>query len=167
MNCWGWATWSDRWRHYERDAEKLVREFSPEDIWRFNLDGVENKWDEVIANTDGRINTWAVFWYATIFKHGGLCLNPVCSFSRNIGFDGTGVHCGTDKRMQKSQPLNHRGVFTPPATVAEDDREFQRIRQYYVWRANRLSSNRLRKFRRGIRSFFRKAIGRSTSRSGS
>jgi hypothetical protein len=28
------------------------------------------------------------------FQKKGLCLNPTVSFVQNIGFDGTGVHCG-------------------------------------------------------------------------
>ena len=93
MNCWGWATWSDRWHYYEKDVDKLIGSFSKEDIKRFNLDGTENFWGQVLANQKGEIDTWAIFWYATIFKHGGLCVNPVQTFVDNIGFDGSGIHC--------------------------------------------------------------------------
>ena len=94
MNCWGWATWADRWQYYEKDVNKLIKEFSKEDIYRFNVDGTENFWAQVQANQKGTIDTWAIFWYATIFKHNGLCLNPIRSYVHNIGFDGSGVHCG-------------------------------------------------------------------------
>ena len=23
MTCWGWATWSDRWKHYEKNVDKI------------------------------------------------------------------------------------------------------------------------------------------------
>jgi hypothetical protein len=94
MNCWGWATWADRWQYFEREPEKLVREFSKEEIRRFNLDGAHNFWSQVKGNVEGRIRTWAIFWYARIFKNDGLCLNPSQSLVRNIGHDGSGEHCG-------------------------------------------------------------------------
>ena len=28
MNCWGWATWSDRWCYFERNPDKLLSCFS-------------------------------------------------------------------------------------------------------------------------------------------
>lgn len=93
MDCWGWATWSDRWNHFEKNTDKLIQNFSKKDIKRFNLDGYTDLWRQVKLNKSGRINTWAIYWYATIFQNNGLCLNPVQSFVKNIGHDGTGVHC--------------------------------------------------------------------------
>jgi len=94
MNCWGWATWADRWQYYEKNVDKTISEFSKEDIRRFNIDGVENFWSQVVSNKEGKINTWAIFWYATIFKQDGLCLNPSQTFVENIGNDDSGTHCG-------------------------------------------------------------------------
>ncbi|HEO98698.1 MAG: glycosyltransferase [Campylobacterales bacterium] len=93
MNCWGWATWSDRWSYFERDIDKTIKEFSKADIKKFNLDDAENFWQQVMLNKEGKINTWAIFWYATIFKQNGLCLNPIQTFVENIGHDGSGIHC--------------------------------------------------------------------------
>jgi hypothetical protein len=89
MNCWGWATWADRWKHYEKNPHRLIQTWNPDTIKRFNLDGAHNFWSQVIANQAGKINTWAIFWYATIFAHNGLCLNPTRSFVCNIGHDGS------------------------------------------------------------------------------
>jgi hypothetical protein len=94
MNCWGWATWADRWQNYEKNTDRLISEFTLADIQRFNLDGVENFWSQVLLNRDDMIDTWAIYWYATIFKNNGLCLNPTVSFVSNVGHDGSGVHCG-------------------------------------------------------------------------
>lgn len=98
MNCWGWATWKNRWDHFEKNTDKLICELSQEDINRFNLNGSHDFWSQVISNKNKQINTWAIYWYATIFKKNGLCLSPVKSFSRNIGFDEMGTHttCAKD-----------------------------------------------------------------------
>lgn len=93
MNCWGWATWSDSWLQYEKNVDKVINTFSNEDKEAFNLDGVEDFFSQVVANKEGKITSWAIFWYACIFKNQGLCLNPVKTLVENIGHDGSGVHC--------------------------------------------------------------------------
>ena len=107
MNCsGGWATWADRWKYFERNPEKLIEEFSKEDIYHFNLEGAYDFWNQVQQNIDGKLFTWAIFWYATIFKNDGLCLNPVHSLVQNIGHDGSGCHCAKGV-YKESMPLNH------------------------------------------------------------
>lgn len=93
--CWGWATWKSAWSYFEREPEKLIQEFTKDDIYRFNLEGAVDVWQQVIANEEGQLYTWAVFWYAAIFRNQGLTLTPRASLTLNVGMDGTGEHCGT------------------------------------------------------------------------
>lgn len=94
---WGWATWSDRWQHYKREPEALIQRCDQNDIEEFNLYGSYDFWEQVIKNAAGQLHTWAVFWYCTIFKREGLCLDPTKAMTTNIGFDGTGTHdAGTE-----------------------------------------------------------------------
>ncbi|MDO6764803.1 glycosyltransferase family 2 protein [Agarivorans sp. 1_MG-2023] len=92
-NCWGWATWADRWEHFERNPLELIKSFNKQQCYEFDLQGRFNFWEQVKANYSGRTKTWAVFWYATVFKNGGLTVYPRDVYSENIGFDGSGVHC--------------------------------------------------------------------------
>jgi hypothetical protein len=112
MNCWGWATWADRWKYYEKDVDKLIKEFSKDDIKKFNLEGAENFWSQVLDNKKQKKNTWAIFWYATIFKQHGLCLNPVQTFVENIGHDGSGTYCGKEKKYRDILNLNKSIKYT-------------------------------------------------------
>jgi hypothetical protein len=93
MECWGWATWKKNWHYYEKNTKKLTKEFSKDDIRRFNLDNTYNGWLQVILNKYRYMDTWAIYWYATIFKKNGLCINPMKSFVKNIGLDGSGQNC--------------------------------------------------------------------------
>ena len=112
MNCWGWATWSDRWNNFEKNTDLLIDNFSQKDINKFNLDGVEDFWVQVIANKERKINTWAIYWYAIIFQNKGLCLNPVQTFVDNIGHDGSGMHCSSQKKYRDDLNLNNTISFT-------------------------------------------------------
>ena len=87
MHCWGWATWLDKWKHYEKNPKKLLNTFTDKDIKKFNYDGNYNFWQQVIRNYKLKINSWAIFWYATIHKNKGLCVSPRESLTFNIGND--------------------------------------------------------------------------------
>jgi hypothetical protein len=137
MHCWGWATWADRWLHFEKNPQELVDAFTPEMIKRFNLDGCQNFWAQVVLNANGKISTWAIFWYATIFKNNGLCISPFNSYVQNIGLDGSGVHCGVDDMRNSVTSLNEFGAFSPAEKQEEDEYAVALIKNYY--RAHTLS----------------------------
>jgi len=130
MNCWGWATWADRWRNYEKDVDKLIGSFSKEDIKRFNLDGIENFWEQVLENQKGEIDTWAIFWYASIFKHNGLCVNPVQSYVDNIGHDGSGTHCD-DGGYCEMIVLNHHKSICFESEIYENKMIVDKVKHFY------------------------------------
>ena len=129
MNCWGWATWKDRWQYFEKDANKLIADFNKNDIFRFNVNGTENMWGQVLKNESGKINTWAIFWYASIFKNKGLCMNPTVSFVRNIGFDGTGVHCGNTSSFSNNILLE-KDINFSTILIKEDIDALKRIVEF-------------------------------------
>jgi hypothetical protein len=130
MNCWGWATWRDRWSHFEKQPKKINDEWTEAMIYKFNLDGNHNFYSQVIANLEGRIDTWAVFWYATIFSNDGLCLSPSVSHVQNIGHDGTGVHCGSDDIYKIKLSLNK--VVSWPDEISEHLTALDRIKLFYM-----------------------------------
>lgn len=131
MNCWGWATWADRWRYFEKDPAELVKAFNWRQRRDFDLGGTQVFWPQVTQNVKGRINTWAIFWYATIFRRGGLCLNPKVSFVTNIGHDGSGVHCGTSD-IDQARSLNTKTGIRLPSSVTENGHAVSAIRSYYI-----------------------------------
>lgn len=136
MNCWGWATWRNRWQYFNKDPDLLIDEFSKQMIEEFDLNGTGLFWSQVLDNAENKINTWAIFWYATIFKHGGLCVNPYYSYASNIGFDGSGINCNYDKRMMVSQPLNHNGKFIGKSEIIEDLEALSLMRKAYLPKKN-------------------------------
>jgi len=92
-SCWGWATWDRAWMHFEKNPERIMGEYTKQTINRFNLDGAYDFWTQVELNAAGVMDTWAIFWYESVFKEGGLCLHPKYSMVKNIGHDATGEHC--------------------------------------------------------------------------
>ena len=93
-SCWGWGTWKHSWNKFEKNPEKLIKSMSKNDIYKLNHNGTANAWKQVLQNKRGKINTWAIFWGTTVFQNDGLVLHPSHSMTTNIGFDGSGIHCG-------------------------------------------------------------------------
>ena len=85
MNCWGWATWRDRWKYFEKNPKTIINTWDKNKINKFNFDNSINFFSQILKNNKKVLNTWAVFWYATIYENKKLCLNPKKTFTENIG----------------------------------------------------------------------------------
>ncbi len=99
-SCWGWGTWERAWIYYKKDLDWVFTSFNRKDIRAFNLESAYDFWAQVKQNKTGEINTWAIFWYAAVFKKNGLCLHPARSMTQNIGHDNSGIHCGETNEYQ-------------------------------------------------------------------
>lgn len=149
MNCWGWATWANRWREFEKNPHRLINIFDKQMIFRFNIDGTADFWDQIVGNTTGRLNTWAIFWYATIFLNQGLCLNPSRTLVKNIGFDGTGQNSGS--KDVYSSPIEEKMVDFFPMDFIESDLALEMIKNFYK---SKERSFAFRVLKRIVRKFY-------------
>lgn len=91
--CWGWATWKRAWSYFKKDPQNQIKIMSSQDINDFNIDNTYPFWKQVILNHKGKINTWAIFWYLSVYLNNGLSLHPRDSLTLNIGLDGSGENC--------------------------------------------------------------------------
>ncbi len=114
VSPWGWGTWRDRWMKFENNSKELLRklhimkDFSLED---YNSRYGNAFYEQLLANIDGKLNTWAVKWHTSIYLNNGLCLFPRNSLVRNIGFDNSGENCG-DLEPVFSEISNSMPVIT-------------------------------------------------------
>ena len=95
-DCWGWATWKRGWDLFEPDGEKLLAGINAQNIRKeFNYDGSYDLVGMLYSQIKGKIDSWAIRWYASAFVKNKLTLYPGESLVLNIGNDGSGTHCGT------------------------------------------------------------------------
>ncbi|MCF8069589.1 MAG: glycosyltransferase [Desulfobacterales bacterium] len=128
-SCWGWATWKRAWDYFEKNTDKLYCQFSKNDIHVFNLDGYHNFWRQVVDNKKKKINTWAIFWYASVFKQQGLSLHPSVSMVKNIGHDRSGAHCRISDMFDG--PLADAPVIYFESNITESRLALKRMQQFY------------------------------------
>jgi FkbM family methyltransferase len=96
MSSWGYGIWADRWKMINFDGENLLKKVELEKVESDLNFGNINYFQMLKDQVAGRNDSWAVRFYVSMFFQKGLFLYPNISLLRNIGFDGTGVHCDAD-----------------------------------------------------------------------
>lgn len=100
-SCWGWATWSSRWNQFENSPSTLFQHLNNSGrIENADIDGTNQFINQLKANIEGSIKTWAVLWHFSVFMNDGLCLHPGKSLVKNIGMDNSGSNCGSTDRFK-------------------------------------------------------------------
>jgi hypothetical protein len=95
-DCWGWATWTRAWCHFEPDGRRLLEALESRNLCRrFDFNGNFPYTDMLRDQVHGRNSSWAIRWHASCFLAGRLTLYPGRSLVHNSGFDSTGRHCET------------------------------------------------------------------------
>lgn len=92
---WGWATWRRAWKHFNPDGQALLDELERRRLTRtFDFDGAYRYTRMLRRQVEGKNNSWAIRWNASLFLADILSLNVGRSLVQNTGFDGSGTHCG-------------------------------------------------------------------------
>lgn len=95
-SCWGWGTWKRSWDLYNEDYTTIENQIPIGKIRdKFKVYRNHHFWNQIMNNKNGKIRTWFIFFYASIFINDGLVLYSKTSFTNNIGMDGSGVHNGS------------------------------------------------------------------------
>jgi hypothetical protein len=91
--CWGWATWRRGWEIFEPNAWKLLSNILFRNKSReFDFDNGYPYTRMLLSQCLGRVDSWAIRWYASAFLAEKLTLYPGKSLLENIGFDNSGTH---------------------------------------------------------------------------
>lgn len=101
-DCWGWATWKRGWDLFNPDSEELLHEIECKKRCReFNFNNSYPYTDMLKAQIDGKVDSWAIRWYASALVNDKLTLYPGRSLVFQNGMDGVGgTHCGEDERFE-------------------------------------------------------------------
>lgn len=126
--CWGWATWSDRWIDVDWNVSDFEYYYNNGKL-RHQFNSLEIGLDRMLCDQmAGRIDSWAVRWVYHLFKKNYLTVYPRRSKTSNIGFDNTGTHCNKNNKFT----LSLSDECTP--THFEDikpDKELERECRFY------------------------------------
>ena len=114
---WGWGTWKDRWNQFSNDYTMVAQIKKDEQLYEWYRIWGEDLEGHVLGNVEGRTDSWAAFWALTVIMKKGYCLVPYESLIKNIGFDNTGVHCGTAQPICKIRSEEKRTEIVLPDKI--------------------------------------------------
>lgn len=105
---WGWATWKRAWDHYIADSNYHLDKLKASGtLMEFNNHGSSNYSNMLERHAAGKLNSWAINWYASMFNQRGLSINPSRSLTRNIGMDGSGANYDFKVNKRQYKHINH------------------------------------------------------------
>jgi hypothetical protein len=124
-SSWGWATWQRAWQQFDPEMKGYDNlHANPALRRRFDLDGSYPYYKMLEAQRRGRIDSWAIRWYLSVFIAGGLVLHPARSLVCNGGFDNSGIHC-CSSNMPFITPLCDIRVIKFPVRPELARREYE------------------------------------------
>ncbi|RZJ77686.1 MAG: glycosyltransferase [Flavobacterium sp.] len=148
---WGWATWASAWKNFNPDIEQLISQFDAKKKHQFAIEDTMNFWKQMKDFRNGKNNSWAIRWYASIFLKGGLTLNPSQSLVNNIGHDGTGIHSGMNDIYNVI--INPKPITHFPTVFEENVQAYEAIKRFlknrkgsFMQRVNRFVKEKLNKY---------------------
>lgn len=119
-HVWGWATWKDRWIHYDRD----LRMWDPETfptlpglIGQDLPDQFFTYWKTQIDLCLNGLDTWDVQWAFSQWVYGGFSLTPGSRLTGNQGFDARATHTQkSGNSLRERLPVANQCRFLHPSS---------------------------------------------------
>ena len=143
---WGWATWARAWQLFNADGADLLRQLRQRRLTHtFDFNGRYPFTRMLRRQVEGKNNSWAIRWNASLFLADVLSLNVGRSLVSNEGFDGSGTHCGTEDCYTSNlhmQPLPVQRI-----EPTQENLQARRVFQHYYARTNSLWSRAKRRLR--------------------
>jgi len=129
-DCWGWGTWKRGWEVLNNDSGDLLNQIREKKLsYEFDFDGTFHYTKMLEQQAEGKIDSWAIRWYASVFLKNGLALLPGRSLVKNIGLDATGTH--GDNTSNLDAAVSATPVLLSDIPVREDDKNRKAIASFF------------------------------------
>jgi len=118
---WGWATWDRAWKHFDPSMSGYEKLKSDRALRRkFNLDGAYPYFRMLKRQSCGKIDSWAIRWYKSVFSHGGLTLYPCHSLVKNVGYGNSATHASRHNRREVAEVWQEKILLFPPCRTERE-----------------------------------------------
>ena len=127
--CWGWATWSDRWELVDwevSDFNYLARNKKRRKA--FDMGG-NDLFRTLEMEHRERIESWAVRWAYAASKQKMWTVNPMQSKVQNIGLKSSTSHVGWHDERHNVELLGNKTIIDP--NVQPDEKLVQAFKEHH------------------------------------
>ena len=127
--CWGWATWSDRWETVDwevSDFNYLARNKKRRKA--FDMGG-NDLFRTLEMEHRERIESWAVRWAYAASKQKMWTVNPMLSKVQNIGLKSSTSHVGWHDERHNVELFGNKTIIDP--NIQPDDKLVQAFKKHH------------------------------------
>lgn len=150
---WGWATWERAWKHFNPNGQQLLNELERRKKTReFDFNGKYGYTRMLRRQIEGKNNSWAIRWNASLFLNDILSLNVGKSLVSNEGFDGSGTNCGGGGLYASNLYMNRLSVER--ISPIEENKEARKAFERYYGRTNSFWAKAVRRIKRTLKGDF-------------
>lgn len=150
---WGWATWDRAWKHFNPNGKELLQEMQKRQLTHaFDMNGKYGFTRMLRRQIEGKNNSWAIRWNASLFLKDILSLNVGRSLVQNEGFDGSGTNCGGGGLYASNLYMQQLPVI-PISPIEENLKARQAYIRYYA-RTNSFWAKAIRRIKRTLKGDF-------------
>lgn len=150
---WGWATWDRAWKHFNPNGNELLKELEERKLTHvFDFNGKYGFTRMLRRQIEGKNNSWAIRWNASLFLKDILSLNVGRSLVQNEGFDGSGTNCGGGGLY--ASHLYLQPLFITPISPIEENKEARQAFIRYYARTNSFWAKAIRRIKRTLKGDF-------------
>lgn len=150
---WGWATWERTWNLFNPDGTDLFRQLKERKLTKtFDFNNSYGFTRMLRRQIEGKNNSWAIRWNASLFVNNILSLNAGKSLVQNIGFDGSGTNCGGGGLYASSLYQDELPVIKIEP-IKENLKARKSVENYYK-RTNSFQAKAIRRIKRTLKGDF-------------
>ena len=130
FHCWGWATWKRSWDLLETDSKLLLRKMRFKER-KFDLNHYAGNYGILYCQHKGKVDSWYIRFYASLFLAGKLNLFPNRSLVLNGGLDNSGTHCGHDVNLEGKVIVSDSIITVGTADVTESREGYNAFSEFF------------------------------------
>ena len=150
---WGWGTWDRAWKHFNPNGKELLQELINRKLtYTFDFNGKYGYTRMLRRQIEGKNNSWAIRWNASLFLKGILSLNVGRSLVQNEGFDGSGTNCGGGGLYASQLYMDVLPV--QKINPIEENKEARQAFVRYYARTNSFWAKAIRRIKRTLKGDF-------------
>ncbi|WP_281637397.1 hypothetical protein [Flavobacterium marginilacus] len=156
-DCWGWATWKNRWDFFNPNIEELSLELNKNEdkAYVFNAYGAFDFMGMLYDQIKNKSTSWDVRWQAVCVLKGWLTLYPNLSMSNHIeSEDATHVNKNIIPPMVTTAPVFYSVDVKEVSKVIKAFKlGYSKKGDYFGRRKKKTTKEKIRRVKRMIRPF--------------
>ncbi len=148
---WGWATWQRAWELFNPNGQELLDQLCERRLTKqFDFNGKYGFTRMLRQQIEGKNNSWAIRWNASLFLADVFSLNVGRSLVSNEGLDGSGTNSVSLDPYRSALSMNP--IEVRPISPVVENLEVRKAYERYYARTNSKWAKAKRRLQRTLKA---------------